>query len=94
MGMEDEVVVNYAISQIEESATSVDQPFDPKRMQVYLKGFMGETSMTLTTELQNLLLEAQEEPSGIPKQLVKDKLTEKEKKMIQIEEARQRVAML
>ena len=63
-------------------------------MQVYMKGFMGEASMTLMTELQNLLLQAQEEPSGIPKQLVKDKLTEKEKKLKEIEDAKKRLAMI
>ena len=94
MGMDDEVVVNYAISQLEEAAQSADQAFDPKRMQVYLKGFMGETSMTLLTELQTLLLEGQEEPTGIPKQLVKNKLTEKERKMMEIEEAKKRLAMI
>ena len=87
MQMEDEVVINYAISQLEEAAASIDQPFDPKRMQVYLKGFLGETSMVFMTELQNLLLQAQEEPTGIPKQLVKDKLTEKQMKLQEIEKA-------
>ena len=30
-------------------------------------------------ELQDLLLSAQEEPTGIPKQLVKEKMSEKER---------------
>ena len=37
-------------------------------------------------ELQDLLLSAQTEPTGIPKQLVKEKMSEKERMQQMIEE--------
>jgi hypothetical protein len=40
------------------------------------------------TELWNLLLEAQKEPSGIPKQLILEKVKEKEMKQELFEKAK------
>lgn len=42
MGMEDEVVLEYAIAQLEECACNIDNPFCPKRMQINMTGFMFE----------------------------------------------------
>ena len=51
MGMEDEVVTEYAHAQLEECAATVDNPFCPKRMQINMTGFMGEAVGPFMTEL-------------------------------------------
>ena len=58
MGMEDEVVSVYAHAQLEESATNIDNPFCPKKMQIYMTGFMNEAVGPFMQELQGLLLSA------------------------------------
>jgi len=58
MGMEDEVVCVYAHAQLEECANNIDLPFCPKKMQIYMTGFMGEAVGPFMQELQALLLSA------------------------------------
>lgn len=62
MGMEDDVVVNYAVSQIEEEAARAkshpDQRIDPKRMQINLTGFLQDKAPIFMLELWRLLISA------------------------------------
>jgi serine/arginine repetitive matrix protein 1 len=57
-------------------------------MQINLTGFLEDKTPQFMLELWNLLLEAQKEPSGIPKQLIEEKLKEKELKMEMFEKAK------
>jgi len=68
--MEDEVVAMYAQGQLDDCVASCDRVFCPKTMQVSLTGFIGDATATFMGELQDLLLSAQKEPTGIPSQLV------------------------
>ena len=63
-------------------------------MQINLTGFMGTAIKPFMNELQDLLLTAQVDPRGIPPALIKEKQSEKEKKMLAIEEAKRKIAML
>ena len=57
-------------------------------------GFIGDGTATFMNELQDLLLSAQEEPTGIPKQLVKEKISEKERMQQMIEEQKKKLARI
>lgn len=61
LGVEDEVVVGFVISSLEESNTP-----DPKRMQINLTGFLEQNAAVFMKELWQHLLSAQASPSGIP----------------------------
>ena len=61
LGVEDEVVIEFVISCLEESTTP-----DPKRMQINLTGFLEGNAGPFMKELWQLLLSAQASPSGIP----------------------------
>ena len=63
-------------------------------MQVSLTGFIGDLTPTFMQELQTLLLSAQSEPNGIPKELVKEKMSEKDRMQKLIEEQRKKVALI
>ncbi|CAN6674677.1 hypothetical protein TRVA0_060S00562 [Trichomonascus vanleenenianus] len=64
----DEILVDYTIELLE----------DPNIKSIYLqlKGFLGDKALTFCTKLWDLLLTAQEDPDGIPPELVKLKLEE------------------
>ena len=57
-------------------------------------GFIGDQTATFMKELQDLLLSAQQEPTGIPKQLVKEKMSEKERMQQMIEEQKKKLARI
>lgn len=57
-------------------------------MQISLTGFMEDKTPQFMLELWNLLLEAQKEPSGIPKQLIEAKVKEKEMKQELFDQAK------
>lgn len=59
-----------------------------------MTGFMGEAVGPFMTELQSLLLSAQEDPRGLPPALVKEKFDEKEKKMQAILDAKRKIENL
>ena len=98
MGEEDDIVINFAIEQLEQENTGehqADKKLDPKKMQIYLTGkiklnnlfllgFLEERAETFMLELWRLLLSAQNEPTGIPPELIREKLDEKQRKMEQI----------
>ena len=62
MGLEDDVVINYAVSQLEQEADEAkshpDRRFDPKRMQINLTGFLQDKAPQFMLELWRLLLSA------------------------------------
>ena len=76
LGFEDEVVINLAISQLEDQ--NINNPICPKHMQINLtgkfimcrslhckKGFLERNAEVFMKELWNLLLSAQESEGGI-----------------------------
>uniref|UniRef100_A0A0A9W5W4 Serine/arginine repetitive matrix protein 1 n=1 Tax=Lygus hesperus TaxID=30085 RepID=A0A0A9W5W4_LYGHE len=77
LGMEDDVVVEFVFNQLE------DEKFpDPKKMQINLTGFLnGKNARVFMTDLWELLLSAQESPSGIPDVLMEMKKEEIKKRM-------------
>jgi len=90
MGIDDEFVYTYAQNQLEDVAAGRDkgEVLCPKQMQINLTGFLEDKTPQFMLELWNLLLEAQKEPSGIPKQLILEKVKEKEMKMELFEKAK------
>ncbi|EGO03892.1 hypothetical protein SERLA73DRAFT_158340, partial [Serpula lacrymans var. lacrymans S7.3] len=76
VGLEDEVVVEYAMGLLEDP----DQPTpDPKKMQINLTGFLTNSTSSFMIALWNLLLEAQESPAGVPRTFVEEKKEEMRK---------------
>ncbi|ORZ27153.1 PWI domain-containing protein [Lobosporangium transversale] len=64
LGIEDEVVIEYAFGMLEE-----DSP-DPKTIQINLQGFLDKNSQVFVLELWKLLISAQNSLGGIPQQFV------------------------
>ncbi|KAF8931103.1 hypothetical protein BGZ58_007824, partial [Dissophora ornata] len=64
LGIEDEVVVEYASGMLED-----DVP-DPKMMQINLQGFLDKNSQVFVLELWKLLISAQKSLGGIPQQFL------------------------
>ncbi|WFD35002.1 hypothetical protein MCUN1_001848 [Malassezia cuniculi] len=71
LGMEDEVLVEYVLSQLE----SERYP-DPRKMQISLTGFLEKNARIFMAELWRLLLDAQDSVGGIPKLFVERKKRE------------------
>ena len=57
-------------------------------MQINLTGFMEDKTPQFMLEFWDLLLDAQKEASGIPKQLILEKMQEKELKQEMFEKAK------
>ncbi|KAK3807845.1 MAG: PWI domain-containing protein [Benniella sp.] len=64
LGIDDEVVVDYAFGMLEEN-----EP-DPKTMQINLQGFLDKNAQVFVLELWKLLLSAQTSLGGIPQQFI------------------------
>ncbi|KAF9118915.1 hypothetical protein BGX30_004211 [Mortierella sp. GBA39] len=64
LGIEDEVVVEYAIGMLEEPSP------DPKSMQINLQGFLDKNTQLFVLELWKLLISAQTSLGGIPQQFL------------------------
>ncbi|KAG0365555.1 hypothetical protein BGX24_004096, partial [Mortierella sp. AD032] len=64
LGIEDEVVVEYAIGMLEEPSP------DPKTMQINLQGFLDKNTQLFVLELWKLLISAQNSLGGIPQQFL------------------------
>ena len=73
MGEEDDILINFAISQFDEAVADQNVKLCPKKMQISLTGFLQKESGKFMEELWELLLKAQDSPKGIP-----DELAEKE----------------
>ncbi|ODQ52342.1 PWI domain-containing protein, partial [Saitoella complicata NRRL Y-17804] len=71
MGVEDDVVVDFAVGLLEESGSP-----DPRKIQISLTGFLEKNAPAFTKELWNLLLSAQDNPTGIPTELIELKKAE------------------
>ncbi|KAL9544428.1 hypothetical protein MBANPS3_007633 [Mucor bainieri] len=82
LGFEDEVVIDYTCSLLEEK----DQ--DPKRMQINLTGFLESKTQAFLSELWNLLLSAQNSVGGIPTEFIEQKKQELRRKQTQEDERR------
>ncbi|KAM6503248.1 PWI domain containing protein, partial [Amanita muscaria] len=75
-GFEDEVVVEYAMGLLEDT----QEPFpDPRKMQINLTGFLTKDTPAFMSALWKLLVEAQEEVSGVPRTFVDQKKEELKK---------------
>ena len=70
LGDDDDIVINFAISQLEESTKNATNKFlCPKNMQISLTGFLTKNTAIFMEELWALLLSAQSQPDGIPPEL-------------------------
>jgi len=71
LGMEDDVVIEYIFTQLEE------KNINPKIMQINLTGFLNaKRSREFMGELWIMLMEAQASPDGIPASIVEKKMEE------------------
>lgn len=76
LGFEDEIVASMAINLFLEPQDGMD----PRRAQLNLVGFLGEEQSALFTEsLWNLLVDAQDQVTGIPSVLLEEKKREMQK---------------
>ncbi|VDK57986.1 unnamed protein product, partial [Anisakis simplex] len=76
LGMEDDVLIEYVFSQLEEKT------INPKVMQINLTGFLNaRRAREFMGELWTMLLEAQNSEDGIPASLVEKKIKEIEEKV-------------
>merc|ERR1719387_2591596 len=67
LGVEDDIVVDYCMTQQEEGKT---KQIDPKMLQLNLQAFLARKAPKFCKELWEMLLSAQESPIGVPKQLL------------------------
>ncbi|KAJ3513006.1 hypothetical protein NLJ89_g3195 [Agrocybe chaxingu] len=73
IGFEDEVVVEYAMGLLEDES----QPMpDPRKMQINLTGFLTKDTPVFMNSLWKLLLEAQDDVTGVPRTFVEQKKEE------------------
>lgn len=94
VGLEDEVVVEYAMGLLEDKQHPVSpnhiqdrcscqlrclQTPDPKKMQINLTGFLTNSTPGFMVALWSLLLEAQDSPAGVPRTFVEEKKEEMRK---------------
>ncbi|DBA02903.1 TPA: LOW QUALITY PROTEIN: hypothetical protein N0F65_005930 [Lagenidium giganteum] len=75
LGFEDDIVVSTAINLL---VHKVDDPVDPRQMQVALMGFLEKDAAVFMKELWELLLSAQAHSTGIPTQILEKKKQELE----------------
>ena len=92
LGFEDEVVINLAITQLE--AADINNPLNPKLMQINLTGFLEEKAMVFMTELWNLLLVSQKSEGGIAPGFIQAKKVELLKRKEEIERKRAMMSKL
>ncbi|KAG4105209.1 PWI domain-containing protein [Neocallimastix lanati (nom. inval.)] len=74
LGMEDDVLINYIYETLEESPNP-----DPKLLQLNLTGFLEKNAASFVHDLWKLLLSAQENIGGIPKEFIEEKIKEIQK---------------
>ncbi|XP_021958339.1 serine/arginine repetitive matrix protein 1 isoform X2 [Folsomia candida] len=71
LGMEDDVVTEFVVNQLEE------KNLDARKIQINLTGFLnGKNARIFTGELWDMLISAQESPTGIPASMVEAKKEE------------------
>lgn len=78
LGFEDEIVESTIVNLfLPERMEGTDVEVDPKRAQVTITGFLGEEKAAeFVSELWTLMLDAANQPSGIPKKLLEEKKAE------------------
>ena len=57
MGEEDEIVINFAVTQIEDAQTN-NEELDPRKVEINLTGFLEQKTPQFVEELWNLMLSA------------------------------------
>ena len=57
MGEEDEIVINYAIDQIQDAKDN-NEKLDPKKMEINMTGFLESKTSEFMEELYKLMLSA------------------------------------
>ncbi|KAF8182070.1 PWI domain-containing protein, partial [Pholiota molesta] len=77
IGFEDEVVVEYAMGLLEDESQPVHPR--PRKMQINLTGFLTKDTPTFMDSLWKLLLEAQQDVTGVPRTFVEQKKEEMRK---------------
>ncbi|KAH8833981.1 PWI domain-containing protein [Flagelloscypha sp. PMI_526] len=75
-GFEDEIVIEYANSLLEDE--SQKSP-DPRKIQIYLTNFLTKDAPAFVLDLWKLLLEAQADVTGVPRTFVEEKKEEMRK---------------
>ena len=60
-------------------------------MQIDLQGFLEDKAQKFVTELWTLLISAQKEANGIPKELIEEKKEEQKRKLKEIQEAKEKL---
>lgn len=86
LGFEDEIVVDYCITQLSEPP---EKGLDPKLLQVNMTGFMERKAAPFCSELWKHLLSAQESPVGVPRDFIekkKDDLRQKREEAERVQE--------
>lgn len=86
LGFEDEIVVEYCITQLAEPP---ENGLDPKMLQVSLTGFMERKAASFCSELWQHLLSAQASPVGVPQEFIdrkKDDLRQKRDEAERVQE--------
>jgi PWI domain len=81
LGFEDEIVSNTATNLFgltdapsNEGGGPSSESFDPRNAHIVLSGFLGEeASLKFCTQLLELLVDASQQPLGIPRQLIEEK---------------------
>eukprot|EP00419_Tripos_fusus_P085105 CAMPEP_0172853358 /NCGR_PEP_ID=MMETSP1075-20121228/56875_1 /TAXON_ID=2916 /ORGANISM="Ceratium fusus, Strain PA161109" /LENGTH=194 /DNA_ID=CAMNT_0013699835 /DNA_START=42 /DNA_END=624 /DNA_ORIENTATION=+ len=86
LGFEDEIVVDYCITQLENPPA---KGLDPKMLQVNMTAFMERKAAKFCSELWTHLLSAQDSPVGVPRQFIeqkKDDLRQKREEADRVQE--------
>ncbi|EER09223.1 serine/arginine regulated nuclear matrix protein, putative [Perkinsus marinus ATCC 50983] len=89
IGMEDEIVIDYALEQI--TGTSHHSEVDPREMQLSLTGFLQRGAAPFCEELWEMLLSAQDSPAGVPTQLVDRKKRDMMRKKEEAEKVKREI---
>ncbi|OQS05623.1 hypothetical protein THRCLA_02277, partial [Thraustotheca clavata] len=89
LGFEDDIVISMACNLLE--PPNPLEPLDPKEMQVALTGFLEGDAAAFMKELWELLLSAQENPTGIPQIFLERKKKEMELKRAAEAHAREKL---
>jgi serine/arginine repetitive matrix protein 1 len=85
MGFEDDIVIEFAISQLDVYRVQVgDEKLDPYNLQMNLTGFLAEHTPKFCEELWNLLLSAQNSGTGVPEAFLEERKRELAEKKVRV----------
>merc|ERR1712093_81470 len=77
LGFEDDIVIDYCISQLTEPS---EKGLDPKMLQVNMTGFMERKAAPFCSELWKNLISANRSPVGVPQEFIDEKKQELKKR--------------